>query len=71
MTILESAEWLLQEFGNNENHVICEKNIKTEFAPDNEMILQNTKLRKLGWEPRVTLKEGYKRLIDYVRLEKR
>lgn len=70
MTILESAEWLLQEFENKDNRVICECNQKNDYAPDNKMILKNTKLKQLGWKPRVSLKEGYKRLIDYVREEK-
>lgn len=69
MNILESAKWLMSEYGDKNNKVICECNEKTEFAPDNEMILNNEKLKRLGWNSKFSLKEGYKRLIEYIQEE--
>ena len=43
---------------------------KTEnlgYAPDNTMRLSSDKLRRLGWKPKVSMKEGYRRLIDYLK----
>ena len=69
MTILESAEWLLKEFENKNNRIICECNQKNDFAPDNKMILSNQKIKSLGWKSKISLKEGYKRLIKYIKEE--
>ena len=69
MTILESAEWLLKEFENKNNRIICECNQKNDFAPDNKMILRNQKIKSLGWKSKISLKEGYKRLIKYIKEE--
>lgn len=69
MTILESAEWLLKEFENKNNRIICECNQKNDFAPDNKMILSNQKIKTLGWKSKISLKEGYKRLIKYIKEE--
>ena len=43
---------------------------KTEnlgYAPDNTMRLSSDKLRRLGWKPKVSMKEGYRRLIEYLK----
>ena len=36
------------------------------FAPDVSMYLNSDKLRKLGWEPEVTMAEAYQRLTAYL-----
>lgn len=71
MTILDSAKWLVETFCNNEIQVKCEANLqKSEgLAPDNKMILDNSKLKAIGWKSFYNLKEGYKRLMEYIKLE--
>ncbi len=44
----------------------CEK---TGYAPDNTMKLDSTKLKKLGWIPSVSMAEGYRRLVRYIKDE--
>ena len=70
MTILDSAKWLVETFGNSEIQVKCEANLqKSEgLAPDNKMILDNSKLKSIGWKCFYNLKEGYRRLIEYIKL---
>lgn len=71
MTILESAKWLLEEFGNGKNKVVFDTDIeKAGLAPNNYMILSNKKIKSLGWKSKYTLKEGYRRLLQYLKEER-
>ena len=72
MTILDSAKWLVETFANNEIQVKCDSNLQQSagLAPDNKMILDNSKLKAIGWKSFYDLKEGYKRLMEYIKLEK-
>ena len=36
------------------------------YAPNNTMRLSSQKLRELGWEPKISMLEGYRRLVDYL-----
>ncbi len=36
------------------------------YAPDNTMRLCSEKIRKLGWEPKVGMAEGYRRIVRYI-----
>lgn len=68
MTIFDSAKWLAEKYGENKVNVIVEEpNENNGFAPDNKMILSNEKLKKLGWKPKYNLKQGYERLLNYMR----
>ena len=70
MTILDSAEWLINNFGNKGTKVVVEIPVENQgFAPENEMILSNEKLLKLGWKPKYDLKQGYIRLLEYMKEE--
>lgn len=67
MTILDSAKWLADTFG--ENRVGVKIEIPKEgqgFAPDNKMVISNEKLVSLGWKPKFSLKDGYTRLLKYL-----
>ena len=71
MTILDSANWLIDKYGNGKNKVRFEiPESRLGFAPDNKMILDNKKLKKLGWNWKYDLKAGYDRLIEYLKEEK-
>ena len=68
MTILDSAKWLAKELANDTIKVIVDVPKDNQgFAPDNNMILNNDKIISLGWKPQYDVKEGYKRLIEYMR----
>lgn len=71
MTILDSAKWLANEFGNDKIQVIVDiPKENAGFAPDNKMVLSNEKLKQIGWNCEYGLKEGYRRLISYLKEER-
>lgn len=68
MTILDSAKWLAETYGNGKIKVKIEiPKEKSGYAPDNNMILNNDKLKALGWNFQYDLKCGYDRLLKYLR----
>lgn len=70
MTILDSAKWLAQKYGKGLVNVkiqISKKNFG--FAPNNNMILNNKKIKSIGWRPKYDLKQGYDRLLKYLEEE--
>lgn len=70
MTILDSAKWLISEFGKKGTKAIIDiPETNQGFAPENEMILSNEKLIKLGWNYQYDLKKGYTRLLEYMKEE--
>lgn len=71
MTILDSANWLAEKYGKGKVNVkveIPEEN--AGFAPNNKMVLNNQKLKAIGWKNKYNLKQGYDRLIRYLIEEK-
>lgn len=67
MTILDSARWLADTYGDGKVNVKIE--IPSEnmgFAPINNMVLSNKKLKSTGWNYKYDLKKGYQRLINYL-----
>lgn len=68
MTILDSAKWLAKTYGDGEVKVRVEIPKDDEgFAPNNKMILSNNKLKSLGWNCKYDLKQGYDRLLRYLK----
>lgn len=68
MTIYDSAKWLAEDVANNEIKVIIDiPKENAGFAPDNNMILNNNKIKELGWYPSHDIKDGYRRLIEYMK----
>ena len=39
------------------------------YAHDVKFILNNKKIKSLGWVPKVSMKAGYRNLIDYIKYE--
>ena len=72
MSIFDSALWLVKEFGDGKIKVKINADLQKSagLAPDNKMILSNNKLKKIGWNYKYSLKDGYKRLINYLIEEK-
>lgn len=66
MTIKDSAEWLVETY-SPDNKVVIECDENGGFAPINNMILNNEEIKSVGWKPNYTLKDGYKRLISYLK----
>lgn len=70
MTIKESAEWLIDEFGASGTSVVIDiPKENAGFAPDNGMVLENGLLRGIGWYPDHDVKDGYDRLLQYMEIE--
>lgn len=70
LRVIDIANWLISEFGEKNQCVKIEKEKgQSEFAPDNSMILLNYKLKSIGWYPKYNLKEGYTKLLNYLKEE--
>ncbi len=67
-SIYEIAKLVADEVANGKIEVVRDIPEGTDFgyAPDNTMRLCSDKIRKLGWEPKVGMADGYKRLIKYI-----
>ena len=67
-SIYEIAELVAEEVARGTIRVV--KNIPEGanfgYAPDNTMRLCSEKIRRLGWEPKVRMADGYRRLIGYL-----
>ena len=66
MTILDSAKWLAEIYGNGKVRIEIPKE-NSGYAPNNNMILNNNKLKSIGWSFKYDLKHGYDRLLKYLR----
>lgn len=66
MTIYQMAELVAKEIANDKIKVIYDipKENCFGYAPKTTMRLSSQKLRELGWEPSVGLKESYIRLME-------
>ncbi len=64
-TIAEMAEMVAKEFSNGKSKVIFDipEGNAYGYAPDTKMRLSAKKMKSIGWEAEVSLKEMYKRLI--------
>lgn len=72
MTILDSAKWLIEEFGEGKTKVKFDINVeKAGLAPNNYMILSHDKIKELGWKSKYSLKDGYRRLLEYLKEERK
>lgn len=68
MTILDSAKWLTNVYGNENIGVKIEiPKENSGFAPSNKMVLNNEKIKSIGWNFKYDLKEGYDRLLKYLK----
>lgn len=68
MTILDSAKWLSKKYTNDQIKIEFDINPKA-FAPNNAIILNNDKIKSLGWKPKYNVLDGYDRLIKYLKEE--
>lgn len=67
MTILDSAKWLAKTYGKGKVKVKIEMPKENSgYAPNNNMILNNNKLKSIGWNFKYNLKQGYDRLLRYL-----
>lgn len=65
MTILDIANWISEEYSAGKMVVSTSKEPSQKYAPSTKMVLDNSKLKSLGWKPQYSLKDGYRRLIKY------
>lgn len=69
MMIKDMAQLVLNKFGNGQNKVVFDipsEVTKLGYAPDTKLWLDNKRLRKLGWNPTVSVTESYERMINYL-----
>lgn len=66
--IYQIARLVADEVANGRIDVVKDipKDENLGYAPDNTMRLCSDKIRKLGWEPKVGMSEGYRRLVKYI-----
>ncbi len=64
-TIAEMAQMVAQTFSNGKSNVVFDipENNRFGYAPDTKMHLSAEKIRKLGWQPEVSLEEMYRRML--------
>lgn len=72
ISVLELAECLVNLYPEKKLKVIRKQRDKSEHYTENTLLIgktnipDNSKLKKLGWEPMVDVKEGFKRVISYL-----
>lgn len=73
MSILELAEKLVEIYPEENIHVIKKERDRNEHYVENSLLVDSIsvpsekKLQSLGWETQVSVSEGFKRVIDYIR----
>lgn len=65
-SVYQIAELVAKEVAKEQIRVIIEKQENTGYAPDVNMYLDSEKLRSLGWNAKVDMKEAYERLAEYI-----
>lgn len=65
-SIYQIAQLVADEVANGSINVAIRKQENTGYAPDVNMFLNSDKLRMLGWESQVDMKEAYRRLVEYI-----
>lgn len=72
-SIYEIAKLVSEEVAEGRISVIMDipKNENYGYAPDNTMRLCSEKLKCLGWSPRVSMVQAYRRLVDYLLTQNR
>lgn len=71
--IREMAQMVLKEFGKAGAKVVFdipEDKLKFGYAPDVKMCLSSEKLRQLGWEAQIGLRDSYERMICQMQMER-
>ena len=72
ISVIELAECLVNLYPEKKLKVIRKQRDKSEHYTENNLLVgktnipNNTKLKQLGWEPRVDIKDGFKRVINYL-----
>lgn len=64
-TIADTAKMISSEIANNKIKVMFDIQEKNNFAPDVILNLSSSKAERLGWTPKIDLKESYRRLIKH------
>ncbi len=68
-TIADMAQMVCENFSDGQSKVVFDipQENKYGYAADTHMKLNSDKLKALGWQPQIDLKEAYNRLIRFMR----
>lgn len=68
-SIYDTARLAAEQIAHGVINVIKDTSQQNSFgyAPENTMRMSACKLRELGWEPKVDVREGYTRLVEYLK----
>lgn len=71
-TIVNMAKMVAEKIANGRINVIFDipKENTFGYASDTKMKLNSDKLQALGWKPEIGLEESYRRMIEFMQLEK-
>ncbi|AZK43499.1 NAD(P)-dependent oxidoreductase [Erysipelothrix piscisicarius] len=70
MRIKDVAQWLIDEYGSNQK-VVFDLDESTMYAPINKMQLNSDKIKKIGWSPKIEIREAYSRLLESLTIDER
>lgn len=65
-SVYDIANLIVSEIANDKIKVNIEKKNNMGYAPDVALFLDSSKLRSLGWNAKIGMIEGYRRLIEYL-----
>lgn len=68
-TIADMAQMVCENFSDGQSKVVFDipQENKYGYAADTHMKLNSDKLKAIGWQPQIDLKEAYNRLIRFMR----
>ncbi len=68
-TVAEMAGMVAEKFGHGRTRVVFDIPERDVYGypPETKLRLSGAKMRALGWQPRISLEEAYRRLIAYMK----
>ena len=68
-SVREIAEMVCHDVAADSIKVRIERNDNMGYAPDVAMYMDSRKLRNLGWDSEIKMADGYRKLINYLKMQ--